>query len=57
MQGCGAHIVRLTALWATCIAMTSCASQKATHAPILTTRHSLTLPAWSIRRGSLMPLC
>nr|DAD93774.1 MAG TPA: hypothetical protein [Myoviridae sp. ctzRR1]DAD96265.1 MAG TPA: hypothetical protein [Myoviridae sp. ct0mM28] len=57
MPGCGAHIARLTVLWATCIATTSCALQKAIRAPILTIRHSLTLPAWSIMRGGLMRPC
>nr|DAY67246.1 MAG TPA: hypothetical protein [Caudoviricetes sp.] len=57
MPGCGAHILRLTALWATCIVTTSCASQKATRAPILTIRPFPMLPAWSTRQDTLMRPC
>nr|DAE67610.1 MAG TPA: hypothetical protein [Bacteriophage sp.] len=56
MPGCGAHILRLTALWATCIAETSCNLRKATNALISTIRHFLTLPTWFIMPvDSIMP--
>nr|DAN49843.1 MAG TPA: hypothetical protein [Caudoviricetes sp.] len=56
MPGCGALILRLTALWATCIAETSCNLRKATNALISTIRHFLTLPTWFIMPvDSIMP--